>query len=171
MCYVLTFDRAVNQRCTCVNKRKNITWSKRKQVDVMKWYMQMPAAVESWRRWRTESKPVYSRWECNLQLRVGDSEGQSESYLQSVGAPRRDVVSLSGLRLVNSGREAEEVLSASSGWYSVLWSREEVMGHHGHLPKFVPVPVLVSPTLPVCLSSHTTEASTPFERIKGRIHF
>ena len=39
---ILTLDRAVNQRCTCVNKRKK----KRKQVDVIKEYRQMPAAVE-----------------------------------------------------------------------------------------------------------------------------
>ena len=42
-CYILTRDRAVNQRCTCVNKQKK----KRKQVDVMKEYMQMLSAVES----------------------------------------------------------------------------------------------------------------------------
>ena len=47
-CYILTFDRAVNQRCTCVNKRKK----KRKQVDVMKEYMPMPEAVESVGAWR-----------------------------------------------------------------------------------------------------------------------
>ena len=40
--YILTLDRAVNQICTCVNKRKK----KRKQVDVMKEYRQVPAAVE-----------------------------------------------------------------------------------------------------------------------------
>ena len=40
---ILTLDRAVNQRCTCVNKQKK----KRKQVDIMKEYRQMPAAVES----------------------------------------------------------------------------------------------------------------------------
>ena len=38
---ILTLNRAVNQRCTCVNKQKK----KRKQVDVMKEYRQMPAAV------------------------------------------------------------------------------------------------------------------------------
>ena len=42
-CYILTLDRAVNQRYTCVNKRKK----KRKQVGVMKEYWQMSAAVES----------------------------------------------------------------------------------------------------------------------------
>ena len=42
-CYILTLDRAVNQKCTCVNKRKK----KRKQVDVMKEYRLMPAAIES----------------------------------------------------------------------------------------------------------------------------
>ena len=41
-CCILTLDRAVNQRCTCVNKRKK--W---KQVGVMKEYRQVPAAVES----------------------------------------------------------------------------------------------------------------------------
>ena len=40
-CYILTLDR-----CTCVNKRKK----KRKQVDVMKEYRQVPEAVESWRQ-------------------------------------------------------------------------------------------------------------------------
>ena len=38
----MTLDRAVNQKCTCVNKRQK----KRKQVDVMKEYRQVPAAVE-----------------------------------------------------------------------------------------------------------------------------
>ena len=41
-CYILTFERAVNQRYTCVNKRLK----KRKQVGLMKEYGQMPAAVE-----------------------------------------------------------------------------------------------------------------------------
>ena len=41
-CYILTPDRAVNQRSTCVNKRKK----KRKQVGIMKEYRQMTAAVE-----------------------------------------------------------------------------------------------------------------------------
>ena len=41
-CYILTLDQAVNQRCTCVNKRKK----KRKQVGIMKEYRQVPAAVE-----------------------------------------------------------------------------------------------------------------------------
>ena len=38
MCYILTLDWAVNQRCTCVKKRK--------QVGVMKEYRQMLVAVE-----------------------------------------------------------------------------------------------------------------------------
>ena len=38
ICCILTLDRAVNQRCTCVNKRK--------QVSVMKEYRQVRAAVE-----------------------------------------------------------------------------------------------------------------------------
>ena len=42
ICCILTLDRAVNQRCTCVNKQKK----KRKQVDIMKEYRQVPAAVE-----------------------------------------------------------------------------------------------------------------------------
>ena len=42
LCYILTLDRAVNQRCTCVNKWKK----KRKQVGVMKEYRQTTAAVE-----------------------------------------------------------------------------------------------------------------------------
>ena len=41
-CYILTLDRALNQRCTCVNKRKK----KQKQVGVMEEYRQVPAAVE-----------------------------------------------------------------------------------------------------------------------------
>ena len=40
--YILTLDRAVNQRCTCINKRKK----KRKQVGIMKEYRQMLVAVE-----------------------------------------------------------------------------------------------------------------------------
>ena len=42
ICYILTLDRAVNQRCTYVNKRKK--W---KQVDIMKEYRQILAAIES----------------------------------------------------------------------------------------------------------------------------
>ena len=42
LCYILTLVRAVNQRCTCVNKRKK----KRKLAGVMKEYRQVPAAVE-----------------------------------------------------------------------------------------------------------------------------
>ena len=41
-CCILTLDRAVNQRCASVNKRKK----KRKQMTVMKEYRQVPAAVE-----------------------------------------------------------------------------------------------------------------------------
>ena len=41
--YILTLDRAVNQRCTCVNKQKK----RRKQVGVMKEYRQMLVAIES----------------------------------------------------------------------------------------------------------------------------
>ena len=41
-CYILTLDRAVNQRCTCVNKRKK----KRKLAGVMKEYRLVPVAVE-----------------------------------------------------------------------------------------------------------------------------
>ena len=41
ICYIVTLDRAINQRCNCVNK-----WKKRKQVGVMKEYRQVPAAVE-----------------------------------------------------------------------------------------------------------------------------
>ena len=40
-CCILTLDRAVNQRCTCVKRKK-----KRKQVGVMKEYRKVPAAVE-----------------------------------------------------------------------------------------------------------------------------
>ena len=43
LCYILTLDQAVNQRCSRVNKRKK----KRNQVGVIKEYRQMPAAVES----------------------------------------------------------------------------------------------------------------------------
>ena len=41
--YILTFDRTVNQRCTCVYKQKK----KRKQVGVIKEYKQMLVFVES----------------------------------------------------------------------------------------------------------------------------
>ena len=51
LCCVLTLDRAVNQRCTRVNK-----W---KYVGITKEYRQVPAAVES----------------------VGAQEGQSEDQL------------------------------------------------------------------------------------------
>ena len=55
-CYILTLDRAVNQRCTCVNKRKK--W---KQTCVMKEYRQTPAAVE-WVGHRRASQ--LADWEC-----------------------------------------------------------------------------------------------------------
>ena len=42
VCVILTLDRAVNQRCTCVNKPKKM----RKQVSVIKEYWQVPVAVE-----------------------------------------------------------------------------------------------------------------------------
>ena len=42
MCCILTLDRAVNLRSTCVNKWKK----KRKQVDVMKEYRQVPATFD-----------------------------------------------------------------------------------------------------------------------------
>ena len=42
ICCILTLDRAVNQRCICVSKRKK----KRKQVGVMKEYREALAAVE-----------------------------------------------------------------------------------------------------------------------------
>ena len=42
-CCILTLDLAVNQRCTCVNKREK----KQKEVGVMKEYRQMLVAVES----------------------------------------------------------------------------------------------------------------------------
>ena len=38
----MTLNRALDQRCTCVNKPKK----KRKQMDVMKEYMQISVAVE-----------------------------------------------------------------------------------------------------------------------------
>ena len=43
ICCILILERAVNQRCTCVNKWKK----KREQVGIMKEYRQMPAAVEA----------------------------------------------------------------------------------------------------------------------------
>ena len=42
LCHILTLDRAINQRCTCVNKQKK----KRKQMGVMKEYRQVLGAVE-----------------------------------------------------------------------------------------------------------------------------
>ena len=50
-CYILTLDRAVNQRCTFVYKRKK----KRKQVVVIKEYRQMTAAVKSFSTGRPAS--------------------------------------------------------------------------------------------------------------------
>ena len=54
LCYILTLDRAVYQRCTCVNKRKK----KRKHVVVMKKYRQVPAAVELVEAGRPEWEPA-----------------------------------------------------------------------------------------------------------------
>ena len=63
LCYILTLDRAVNQRCTSVNKRKE----KRKQVGVMKEYRQMPAAVELVGKGRPEWEPA-----CRLRTALSD---------------------------------------------------------------------------------------------------
>ena len=82
-CYILTLDRAVNQRWTRVNKRKK----KRKQVGVMK-YRQMPAAVDS----------------------VGSRKARVRTSLQTENPPRR-AVGLSYLRLSNPSQDAEEVPS------------------------------------------------------------
>ena len=68
MCYILTFDRAVNQRCTCVNKRK--------QVGVMKEYRQMPAAVES----------------------IGDRKARVRASLHTENSPQRTPVEQPQLR-------------------------------------------------------------------------
>ena len=43
---ILTLDQAVNQRCTCVNKRKKKRKKKRKQVGVIKEYRQVLVPVE-----------------------------------------------------------------------------------------------------------------------------
>ena len=81
ICYILTLDQAVNQRCTCVNKQKK----KRKQVGVIKKYRQMLAAVESVGAGRLE-------WESACRL----------------GTPN---VALINTRLSNRSQDAKEVLS------------------------------------------------------------
>ena len=43
-CYILSLDWAVNQWCTCLNKRTQ-SLVLLEVVGVMKWYMQMPTAV------------------------------------------------------------------------------------------------------------------------------
>ena len=83
-CYILTFDWAVNQRCTSVNKRKK----KWKQVGIMKEYKQMPAAVET----------VVDR-----KARVRTSL-QTKNALLEATAPREP-------RLSNPNQDSEEVLS------------------------------------------------------------
>ena len=83
-CYILTLDRAINQRCTCVNKRKR----KRKQVDVMKEYRQVPVAVES----------------------VSERKARVRTSLQTGNAQLR-AVALRNLRLSNLSQDADEVLS------------------------------------------------------------
>ena len=85
--YILTLDRAVNQRCTCVNKQKKKKKKKRKQVAVMKEYRQMPAAVETAGVGRPEREPA-----CKLRT------------------PLR-AVTLSDPRLNNPSQDAEEVPS------------------------------------------------------------
>ena len=80
-CYILTHERAVNQRCTCVNIQKK----KRKQVGVMKEYRQMPVIVESV---GDRKASQFADWEC----------------------PTR-AVALSDPRLSNHSEDAEEVLS------------------------------------------------------------
>ena len=81
LCCILTLDQAVNQRCTCVNKRKK----KRKQVGVMKECWQMPAAVESVR-------------------------GRKASPLADWERPV-SAVALSDSQLSNTSQDVEEVLS------------------------------------------------------------
>ena len=68
ICCILILDRAVNQRCTYGNKRKK----KRKQVDVTKEYMQVPAAVES----------------------VGDRKARVTDSLQTEGSATPDCATL-----------------------------------------------------------------------------
>ena len=88
-CYILTLDRTVNQRCTCENKRKK----KRKQVDFMKEYRQMSAAVEF----------------------VGDRKARVRASLQTEGCgPQRPPVKQPEPRC---GRSAERVLEDNTACY------------------------------------------------------
>ena len=80
-CCILTLDRADNQRCTCVNKRKK----KRKQVGIMKEYRQVPVAFEL----------------------VGDWNARVRARLQTEGC----WATPSKMRLSNPIQDAEEVLS------------------------------------------------------------
>ena len=123
LCYILTLDQAVSQRDTCVNKRKNITWSNRK-----------------WALWKNICR-------CMWQLsQLGTVKARVKANLKSVRAPRYELlppverppaaeswkqwrrewepvavsenvylgtVALSGLRLSNPSRDVEEVLSGS----------------------------------------------------------
>ena len=122
-CYILTLDRAVNQRCTWVNKRKNITWSNRKwalwyNICRLPWHSSQLETVKARVRASLQSVKA-SRWGLLLLVErppivgVVDSEGQSESKLAvSKNAPLA-AVALSGLWLGNPVQEAEEVQSGS----------------------------------------------------------
>ena len=88
-CYILTLDRAVNQRCTCVNKRKK----KQKEASVMKEYRLVPAAVEL----------------------VGDRKARVKARLQTEGCgPQRTQV---GQPQPRCGRSAKWVLEDNTACY------------------------------------------------------
>ena len=97
---------------------------------------------------------------------VGDSEGQSQSRLQSVGATRGGGggCCLSGLRSNNPSREAER----SARWVLKITQCDMVKRRGYGQYRNVSQPVL-SP--PVRLSvSHNTEVVTSYKRIKRHIY-
>ena len=73
-CYIMTLDWAINQRWTCVNKRKK----KRRQVSVLKEYRQMLAAVELVETGRPEWGPA-----CRLRAVVLSNPSQDAGEVLS----------------------------------------------------------------------------------------
>ena len=122
-CFILTPDRAVNQRCTCVNKRK-IIWFNRKWAlwnNIGRCPQQLSHLVGSDGKSKSQvavsrsaplraavSSCAASSWESWRQWRP-----ESKTACSHWERSRWDLGLIPGLRLSNPGREAEEVLSES----------------------------------------------------------
>ena len=111
LCCILTLDRAVNQRWTCVNKRK-----KQKQVNVMKEYRQVPAGVKL----------------------VGHRKAREWASLQTEGCgPQRPPVEQSQPRYRRSAKLVLEVNTAYYGQEKKLGQYEQSQPRYRRSAKLV----------------------------------